>query len=150
MDVDLSGMMWRMASVPPHHDHVDPRVRGNSFWHVTSNPQWAYDRTVQSVDAVRGENRAPGHLHVTSGSTLRYWLPWLPEGQLHAAEIDMTGLRPKDPSHDVWDESGDYHDPTKRGFVGHPELVITNPDAVRVKQVVPFEQALAQADEEWR
>lgn len=127
----------------PNATHPDSRVRNQRWWHLTTNPRWAYDPQHTPVDSVRGVWDEPGRLYVTGDDMLRYWLPWFPEDTpLYAAEIDMADLRPSD--RDATE--GDYRDPTKRGFIGYPELRIDRADRVKVLRLVSFEQALREAD----
>ena len=124
-------------------DHPDSRVRGQRWYHLTTDPEWQYDPARTAVDSTRGVHDEPGRLYVTGEDMLDWWVPKFPEGaKLHAAEIDMSDLVPDDRGET--EGRGDYRDPTRRGFIGHPELQILKPEKVKVLRVVPFEQAVAE------
>src|SRR5437868_6728853 len=128
--------------VGPHPDHRDPVIRNESWWHLTTKAHWAYDPAFRPRRAVGlGADAPAGWLHTVPGAMLGYWLPYVAPDEsaaVFAVRLDLGALT-----------DGQYHRPVPGG---HPELIITDPAAVVVAQVMTFDQALAYVDDQftWR
>jgi hypothetical protein len=101
------------------------------LWHLTKNPNWAFDPNYHPIWAYGfGHASAKPGLFVTDQPI--YWKPWLGVGPVYAVRVEVPeeAMPPSSES--------------------HPEFLITDLDKIRIAEILPLEEVIRRGKDEER
>lgn len=134
---ELAGMAADAKKYKDFHEYsIDWSVMGmrGQYWHLTSKKNFKIDSKYvpHEYSSMADDSEGDGRSGLMVSGDPEWWHQQLPKGRRWAAEIDLSHAK----------RNRDYN-VTNRGFGA--EVFINNPAAVSVKRIVPYHQAVQEA-----